>query len=348
METIKIRTGVDATCPGQDAYIKDHWFAKTWAKLGSIKDGKLVVDLLTESNFDWNNAYIKSIDDELVVSKDAFKAGHPITSNPKTHVSRMVGSTWMQGVGVGAMHKLASYISNMRNIFTVGTTTDFTDCSYVDCDIDLPVWELYEGGTLGGLSWSAYRVVQALYKALTDPQAAEELTSGDLKALAENMSDASLNAKFADEFWVASTDVCVGQRTLNSTFELSLREDGSYRLMNLGNGYQVATLTELQKVQLASMLVFNLAGNRASFRTIRNNGAVAVVNGYTAVALALFQDGICERYLDSVTLGMLNEWFISCLPTVTNELHEAFVSKAECSLDHMVEGCVDVSALYNA
>lgn len=320
LDTIATRTGKSALGVEQSAYIKDHWFPKTWSGIcGFTAGGKLNTTLLKPKNISWFDGEISEENGLLKETRNVFHLENAL-DNPSSeyYVDKMGASTWLQGIGVGAMHKLASTITNARNIYhrEFGKLENVYS-GYLTSETDLPAWELYEAGTLGGLSWAAYVVVSLYYSAMTvkDPRFGDT----GLKILLENMNKADLNNKNGFDYWTACRHILYKTITFNSFYKITIDKDGKYTAhSNTEDALDFSNLSKEDELILASHLIFNIATNRANFKTYKDGDNSAIVNGYVAAALYLYQNGTCYK-AKSITYKMLEKWFALCMPAAFNK-----------------------------
>jgi hypothetical protein len=346
MQVIADRTGVDGVSANQKAYIADHFIPKGWKKHQVINPTLIQpknIGIL-RGTMSMNNNHVIVTEDDYDSSADTCPADGRYAFD-----SMMAGSTEMQELLVGATHKIAVVceianglaqccFESLVGYYGEEFVAQFNS-SYLSAVIILAIYELYEGGTLGGLSWEAYYAIKLLYTATLRPINEISLESGELGGessalFIKALIDASINSTYATNY----LDVAVSIRDMQKLIkvksadlnlgysETSEGQDNYLTFSNeeIGVYFVTANLNGRQLVEYSSYLLYELCGGRFTPEVeTDDNGVVTKVNGHAALALLIYNTPRKlwnEMKKTSVAINNLDLFLEELLPLYCPEL----------------------------
>jgi hypothetical protein len=347
MRIITDRTGVHGVSKHQQAYIADHFIPKGWKKHQIVNptliQPKNIGILKSAMTVDINNRLV-AIEDDYDPLADTCPANGRYAFD-----SMMAGSTEMQQLLVGACHKIAVVCEIANGIAKAcrdalvehyGETfaVEF-ESSYLSALIILAIYELYEGGTLGGLSWEAYYAIKLLYTATLKSVDAISLENGELGGesapeFIKALKDASINTQYATDYLSVAISIREVQKLTKvsgATLDLGFNDgsDGHDNFLVFSNEEQdvyvsTGSLTGRDFVEFCSYLLYELCGGRFNPKVETDNkGVVTKVNGHAALALLVYnapRDLWDEMNKTSVAVNSLDLFLEELLPLYCPEL----------------------------
>ena len=346
MEIIQDRTGVPGVSANQKAYIADHFIPKGWKKHQVINP-----TLIQPKNIGILTG-VMTIDhrSKVTVNKDDYDpmADTCPANGRYAFDSMMAGSTEMQELLVGATHKIAVVCEIANGMARVcydaleayygEVFVNEFDSSYLSALIILAIYELYEGGTLGGLSWEAYYAIKLLYTATLKPIEAISLENGELSGESATefinaLGDASINTRYATNYLEVAVAIRQMQEMIkikSADLNVGMSEAPKgeanflvYTNEERGIHFVTGNLSGRQLVEYASYLLYELCGGRFEPEVKTEDGVVTKVNGHAALALLIYnapQDLWKEMSKTSVAVNNLNLFLDELLPLYCPEL----------------------------
>jgi hypothetical protein len=312
METTRERIGEDPIGYGASAYIADHYVPKGWKQNQVINP-----TLLQKGNIGLYDAIPNFNEDSVLgFGSDSYdpNADTCPAFEKYSFISTMSASTEMQSVLVGATHKIAVFgeiavgIANLCHDLLVehfGEQFHIEYCSsFLSAPILLALYELYEGGTLGGLSWEAYSAIKLLYVATTKQVNAICIDGNNIggdgsqeyiKALkAASINTGDTNHNYARHYLeVADTLRQVQELTTQKELELEVSEDQDgkffFRFHNEEFNLSSGSLNGSNYCHYISYLLYTLCGGKFDPK-VKTDGDEKVIklNGHAALALLVY------------------------------------------------------------
>jgi len=347
MQIIADRTGVHGVSKHQKAYIADHFIPKGWKKHQVINP-----TLIQPKNIGiFSNKMTVGVNNRLVVLEDDYDSlAETCSANGRyAFDSMMAGSTEMQQLLVGAAHKIAVVCEIANGIAQAcydslkehyGDTFEVEfNSSYLSALIILAIYELYEGGTLGGLSWEAYYAIKLLYTATLKSVDSICIENGELGGdsateFKDALKEASINTIYATNY----LDVAVAIREMQTLIKVKSEDlevgynetsKGETNFLVFSNEEKdihlaTANISGRRFVEYCSYLLYELCGGRFDPKVkIDSDGLVSHVNGHAALALIVYnapRDLWREMNKNSVAINSLDLFLEELLPLYCPEL----------------------------
>jgi hypothetical protein len=209
--TLLLRTGKGAVDANQEAYIKDHWTPK-WDKKSSLESPHLLQDKHFAATVRMELDPITNVYTAEKLSEQDLalrKAAENLTEQDGLYSLNALAAETQKSF-VGWLYQFANKCSFANTIYKAsGEYLKSIDAKYnaasngkwFTTELIGSLWELYEGGSLGGYDHAAYRAISHLLNKIGAKTKREDYTDADFTA---DLAEAKLNDTKAIQFLEAA------------------------------------------------------------------------------------------------------------------------------------------------
>lgn len=316
LNVLEARTGNVPLTADDDQYIADHYTPKTWKNWKNLESPQMVgaANLRLFDAVSGDSVITPNKDGELRIFTGFGK---------ESDEQALKCSTTLQQQLVGSMHRLAVSGELAMNIshsckgiiklldekYGEELSTFFHSEKAAEA-----FYELYEGGTLGGLSWDAFAGVSMLDTVQKQGVYQEVFREGkiDGSRLGHFLAAASINADYSVAYIQAAADIETIKNHFGTSNYYTASGEGNDVRFRKGDDVVSYKLTGYDMVKRLAYVAYLLCGGRFK-PSITKDGKL---NGHAVLAAQLYNIPVAlwdELAESSVAVHLLRQWFDDCL-----------------------------------